>query len=268
MSSCSVRVVARFRPFNEIEKRKQDQAIREKFELHFPDETAVEVKIDKQNHNFAFDKVYDTDSIQCDVYEFAAKPVIDDILTGYNGTIFAYGQTGSGKTFTMFGVRHDPELKGIIPRASSQMFQHIDNDDTNTEYAIKCSFLEIYKERIRDLLNPASQDAAGLKIRESPQKGVWIEGLTEEFISSEEEIEELIALGEKCRSVAYTDMNATSSRSHSVFMITIEQKLEDGSQKSGKLNLVDLAGSERIAKTNASGKQLEEAKMINKSLPV
>lgn len=107
-----------------------------------------------------------------------------DVLAGYNGTIFAYGQTGSGKTFTMYGPDEmTPDLMGIVPRASRHIFQHIENDTRPIEYSIKASFLEIYREKIRDLLKPSDKE---LKVRESPQKGVWVEGLTEEFVSCEQ----------------------------------------------------------------------------------
>ena len=140
------------------------------------------------------------------------------------------------------------EDKGIVPRASSHIFDIIRNDDRAIQYSIKASFLEIYKENIRDLLQPSSNS---LPVRESPTKGVYVEHLSEEFVSSEEDISDLIAQGESSRSVASTKMNQRSSRSHSLFIITVEQKnLEDDSIKIGKLNLIDLAGSEKVCKLN------------------
>ena len=189
-----------------------------------------------------------------------------DVLNGYNGTIFAFGQTGSGKTYTMFGPDDITceEDKGIVPRASAHLFGAIRDDPREIQYSIKASFLEIYKENIRDLLHPATPT---LPVRESPTKGVYVEHLTEEYVSSEEDIAELIRLGEASRSVAATQMNARSSRSHSLFIIQVEQKnLADDSIKTGRLNLVDLAGSEKVGKTGATGNLLEEAKKINQSL--
>eukprot|EP01116_Phalansterium_solitarium_P010379 TRINITY_DN2510_c0_g1_i3.p1 TRINITY_DN2510_c0_g1~~TRINITY_DN2510_c0_g1_i3.p1 ORF type:complete len:843 (+),score=357.36 TRINITY_DN2510_c0_g1_i3:194-2722(+) len=267
MSSCSVRVMCRFRPQNAKEKKNNEKAVRSGFDIQYSGDTNVNLKIENTNHPFTFDRVFDPDTKQEEVYDVVAQPSVRDVLDGYNATIFAYGQTGSGKTFTMFGIRNDPNLRGLIPRASSYIFNAIEQDDSDIEYAIKISFLEIYKERIHDLLDPTgSKDGPGLKIRESPQKGIWVEGLSEEFATCEEDIEDLIKAGESLRATAATEMNERSSRSHSVLMVVIEQKLSDGSTKTGRLNLVDLAGSERVGKTNVTGKQLDEAKDINKSL--
>lgn len=174
-----------------------------------------------------------------------------NVITWFLLTIFySSGQTGSGKTYTMFGPDEITceEDKGIVPRASSHIFDIIRNDDRAIQYSIKASFLEIYKENIRDLLQPSSNS---LPVRESPTKGVYVEHLSEEFVSSEEDISDLIAQGESSRSVASTKMNQRSSRSHSLFIITVEQKnLEDDSIKIGKLNLIDLAGSEKVCKLN------------------
>lgn len=189
-----------------------------------------------------------------------------DILKGYNGTIFAYGQTGSGKTYTMFGdeSRQDEDQLGIIPRSCALLFNKLEEQKDVVEYSLKCSFLEIYKEEIQDLLTPNS--SLKLKIRESPAKGVWVEGLSQTSVISAQDVMECIRLGEKSRKIASTLMNQISSRSHSLFILTLVQKLQDGTTKSGSLNLVDLAGSERVNKTGATGETLEEAKKINHSL--
>jgi kinesin family protein 5 len=166
----------------------------------------------------------------------------------------------------MFGVDDDAsggELRGIVPRACAQLFDHIAQDTCNTEYTIKCSFLEIYREVVRDLLSPASP---ALRVREAPERGVWVDGLSQVFCTSPADIFELLRLGETARATSSTNMNAVSSRSHSLFVLELTQKLTDGSTKTGRLNLVDLAGSEKVAKTGASGETLEEAKKINQSL--
>jgi kinesin family protein 5 len=164
------------------------------------------------------------------MYEVCAQPAVEDVLNGYNGTIFAYGQTGSGKTYTMFGPNKSvlDDLSGIIPRSIFRVF-HALQEKTQTgeiQASVQASFLEIYCEEIRDLLNPSN---TRLKLHETPSKGVWVEGLSEVFVSSAEEALGVIEIGDKCRSVASTKMNETSSRSHSVFMLNITQQRSDGS---------------------------------------
>jgi len=163
----------------------------------------------------------------------------------------------------MFGADIvEEEKKGIIPRCCDHIFKHIQDDGSGSEFVVKCSFLEIYKEVIRDLL----QEGDNLKVRETPSQGVWVQGLSENTVNGPNEIIDLLKLGEQSRSVAFTKMNATSSRSHSLFIINIHQKTSEGSVISGKLNLADLAGSEKVGKTGAKGDTLEEAKKINQSL--
>ncbi|GAM26438.1 hypothetical protein SAMD00019534_096130 [Acytostelium subglobosum LB1] len=258
-TSCNIRVIARFRPLNSREKaQEKDQVV-----CQFPQDTQIIMTNNGNQVPFQFDRVFPPDTQQEEIFE-TVKSTVDDVLNGYNGTIFAYGQTGSGKTFTMFGSDDkEPEFAGIIPRTNVHIFNRIADDTTGTEFTIKCSFVEIYMENIKDLLNPKNTN---LKIRESKTNGIWIEGLTEEFVGDDQEILDLIALGEQSRSVSKTNMNQRSSRSHSLLILTIEQKSRDGSIKRGKLNLVDLAGSEKVAKTGAEGQTLEEAKKINQSL--
>ncbi|KAF2077864.1 hypothetical protein CYY_000826 [Polysphondylium violaceum] len=267
-TSCNIRVMCRFRPLNEREKQ-----IKENLNvISFPD--PKQVVITQSNNGqppqlipFTFDRVFPPTSTQDEVFE-TVHDTITDVLSGYNGTIFAYGQTGSGKTYTMFGPDNctdTPEEWGIIPRSNLLIFNSIAQDTSSNEFSIKCSFLEIYMENIQDLLNPKN-NSKNIKIRESKANGIWIEGLTEEYVGDENDIMELIAFGEQSRSVAKTKMNQRSSRSHSILIITIEQKSQDGSVKKGKLNLVDLAGSEKVSKTGAEGQTLEEAKKINQSL--
>ncbi|KAF9347393.1 hypothetical protein BGX26_001096 [Mortierella sp. AD094] len=215
--------------------------------------------------SFTFDRVFPWESKQKDVFDYSISTIVDDVINGYNGTVFAYGQTGSGKTFTMMGPSiDDEETKGIIPRIVDQIFASILASPSTMEYTVKVSYMEIYMEKIRDLLNPVNDN---LPIHEEKNRGVYVKGLFEVYVSSISEIHEVMRRGGNSRMVAYTNMNAESSRSHSIFVVTISQKnLVDGSLKSGKLYLVDLAGSEKVGKTGASGQTLEEAKKINKSL--
>jgi kinesin family protein 5 len=204
-------------------------------------------------------------SRQPEVFEFSIRSTVDDILKGYNGTVFAYGQTGAGKSYTMMGADIDnEEQKGIIPRIVEQIFASILASPGNIEYTVKVGYMEIYMERIRDLLRMENDN---LPIHEEKNRGVYVKDLTELYVSSVDEVYEVMRRGGLARAVAATNMNEESSRSHSIFVVTISQKnVETGSQKSGQLFLVDLAGSEKVGKTGASGQTLEEAKKINKSL--
>ena len=212
-----------------------------------------------------FDHVFDSNSTQKEVYDMAAKPIIDSVLEGFNGTIFAYGQTSSGKTHTMQGPSIDNiELQGVIPRMVRTVFNRIEASSATIEFSVKVSMIEIYMEKIRDLMDPSKDN---LKVHEEKGKGVYMADLTEQYIEAESEVYQIMKQGNSNRSIASTLMNAESSRSHSIFILTVTQNnLEDLSQKTGRLYLVDLAGSEKISKTGAAGQVLEEAKMINKSL--
>ncbi|KAI9091869.1 P-loop containing nucleoside triphosphate hydrolase protein [Phlyctochytrium arcticum] len=224
------------------------------------------VKFDSKDYPgvFNFDRVFDWTCTQEDVFEYAAGAVIDDVMRGYNGTIFAYGQTGSGKTHTMMGDMENDSMKGLTPRLVENIFATIFASPPHVEFTVRVSFMEIYMERIRDLLNPANDN---LPIHEEKTRGVYVKGLLEVFVGSIEEVYEAMRRGQSSRMTAQTNMNAESSRSHSTFVLTIQQKnLNDGSIRTGKLSLVDLAGSEKVGKTGASGQTLEEAKKINKSL--
>lgn len=214
---------------------------------------------------FTFDRVFDTNSRQTDIFDYSIRSTVDDILNGYNGTVFAYGQTGAGKSYTMMGADiDDEEQRGIIPRIVEQMFASILRSPGNIEYTVRVSYMEIYMEKIRDLLAPQNDN---LPIHEEKSRGVYVKGLLEIYVSSVQEVYEVMRRGGAARATAATNMNQESSRSHSIFVITITQKnVETGSAKSGQLFLVDLAGSEKVGKTGASGQTLEEAKKINKSL--
>ena len=217
---------------------------------------------------FTFDMVFDESTPQYGVYEAAAKPIVDSVLEGYNGTIFAYGQTGTGKTHTMEGKDDPVELQGIIPNAFRHVFDFIDSS-SDTEFLVRASFLEIYNEEIRDLLskNPNNK----LEVKEHSDTGVFVKDLTSFVVKGVDEIRQVLGVGKKNRTVGATLMNQDSSRSHSIFSITIESSsrgatADDSHIRVGKLNLVDLAGSERQSKTGATGDRLKEATKINLSL--
>jgi len=188
-----------------------------------------------------------------------------DLFKGFNGTIFVYGQTGSGKTHTMQGPDiHDSVMKGIIPRMIETIFSFVEEASETMEFLVKVSYIEIYMEKIRDLMAPNKMD---LKIRENKDKSVYIEGVTEEYVTCADDVIRVMDTGSANRKVAATNMNDVSSRSHSIFVWNVEQKnLQNGTTMSGKLYLVDLAGSEKVGKTGATGQTLDEAKGINKSL--
>jgi len=253
----NVRVCLRVRPQNAKEKEMSEEPC-----LAFP--TKQKVTVLSNDMSFEFDRCFNLETTQVEVFEFGARPIVDAVLQGFNGTVFAYGQTSSGKTFTMEGVIDSPELQGIMPRMVWTVFDGIYHADEHVEFLVKVSLVEIYQERVRDLLDPLKDN---LKIHEDKARGVFLGDVTESYVQSEQEIFDAIRLGNVNRTVAATQMNAVSSRSHLVFILTVEQKnLSDRSVKSGKLYLVDLAGSEKVSKTNVAGQTLEEAKQINRSL--
>ncbi|KND01940.1 uncharacterized protein SPPG_02448 [Spizellomyces punctatus DAOM BR117] len=256
----SIRVVCRFRPQNGREIKEGGVPV-----VQFDDEmTSVRLESKDYPGTFNFDRVFDWNTTQELVFAYSASAVIEDVMRGYNGTIFAYGQTGSGKTHTMMGDMENEEMKGLTPRIVENIFSTIFTSPPHLEFTVRVSFMEIYMEKIRDLLNPSNDN---LPIHEEKTRGVYVKGLLEVFVGSIDEVYEAMRRGQSSRVVAHTNMNAESSRSHSIFVLTITQKnLNDGSQKVGKLSLVDLAGSEKVGKTGASGQTLEEAKKINKSL--
>ncbi|KAM6934559.1 kinesin heavy chain-like [Xenentodon cancila] len=252
---CGVKVMCRFRPLSDAERIRGD-----KFIPKFNGEDTVVVA----GKPYVFDKVLLPNSEQVQVYETCAKQIVKDVLGGYNGTIFAYGQTSSGKTHTMEGNLHDPCFMGIIPRISRDIFDHIYSMDENLEFHIKVSYFEIYLDKIRDLLDVSKTNLA---VHEDKNRVPFVKGCTERFVSSPEEVMDVIDEGKANRHVAVTNMNEHSSRSHSIFLINIKQEnMETELKLSGKLYLVDLAGSEKVSKTGAEGSVLDEAKNINKSL--
>ena len=262
MEESNIKVYCRFRPLNESEERRSlnfCMKIQNSITVEIPNESSELLQ-------FTFDGVFAPDCTQQLVYDRAALPIIESVMQGFNGTVFAYGQTSSGKTYTMTGPSLSPEHMGIIPRMINTLFEIISETPDYIEYSVKVSYCEIYLEKFKDLLDPSMTD---LKIHEEKTRGVYIEGLSEHYVSSEQDVYELLKMGSENREVAYTKMNSGSSRSHSLFILTVNQtNSRDYSGKVGKLYLVDLAGSEKVGKTGAAGMRLEEAKNINKSLTV
>jgi kinesin family member 1 len=224
---------------------------------------------------FAFDKSYwsfDKSDKQFagqdNLFADLGNPLLDNAFKGYNNCIFAYGQTGSGKSYSMMGYGEEP---GVIPRICRDMFDRISSlqKDPNLTCTVEVSYLEIYNERVRDLLNPSTK--GNLRVREHPSTGPYVEDLAKLVVQSFPEIENLMDEGNKARTVAATNMNETSSRSHAVFTLTLTQKRHDvetamDTEKVAKISLVDLAGSERQSATGASGARLKEGAEINRSL--
>ena len=262
-----VKVVVRCRPMSEREVTSQHHRVVD-MDLEMGQ---VQVKNPKVAHGeppktFTFDRVFDWNSSQEDIYRTTAKTIVDSTLEGYNGTIFAYGQTGTGKSHTMEGKDSPAELRGVIPRAVEHIFDITQANSELTEFKVTVQYAEIYMERIRDLLD-RSGTKNNLEIRVDPARGVYIEGATEVVVKRDGELKKVLSRGSHKRHVSATGMNEESSRSHAICMISVAQKDRmDLTVKTGKLFLVDLAGSEMVSKTGATDQRLEEAKQINKSL--
>uniref|UniRef100_A0A0B7ATH0 Kinesin-like protein n=1 Tax=Arion vulgaris TaxID=1028688 RepID=A0A0B7ATH0_9EUPU len=266
-SEC-VKVVVRCRPLNEKEiadghGRVVDMNVKR---------GVVEVKNPKSGDSeslkkFTFDSVYDWSSKQRDLYDETFYELVDSVLKGFNGTIFAYGQTGTGKTHTMQGTKRSKDDWGVIPNSFEQIFQHISQSE-NQQYLVRASYLEIYQEEIRDLLS--KDQTKRLELKERTDTGVYVKDLSSFVTKSVKEIEHVMNVGNSNRSVGATNMNEHSSRSHAIFIVTIEcsEIGTDGENhiRVGKLNMVDLAGSERQSKTGSTGERLKEATKINLSL--
>ena len=259
-SPANVNVICRFRPMNELEKITGNEEV-----CVFTSPTSLQFNStrEKNKYRFNFDRIFPPSSTQEDIYSFGVKGIIDSVLDGYNGTVLAYGQTSSGKTYTMQGELSNEHTQGIIPRMISHVFNYIHQQE-GTEFMIKVSMIEIYLEKIRDLLDITRTN---LPIREDTIKGIYVDGCSEKYVGCPGDIFAALDLGSRNRAQAATNMNEHSSRSHSIFILTINQtNKKEGFSKVGKLYLVDLAGSEKISKTGATGLTLEEAKIINKTL--
>lgn len=265
-----IQVVVRSRPLNKKEKEDNRKSI------ITMDLEARQVSItnpdihDEQPKSFTFDAVYDENTKQKVFYEESCFGVIESTLEGFNSTIFAYGQTGCGKSFTMQGPSTtDDEMKGVIPNSFSHIF-HFVKMSKEIEFLIRCSYLELYNEEIRDLLGN-QKNPAKCELKEDPNKGVYIKNLTDVVCESPDDLYKMLDKGLINRTVASTQMNSESSRSHSIFTIIIEMSSKDPDSgkdmlRVGKLNLVDLAGSERQKKTGAKDQTLKEGIKINLSL--
>ncbi|XP_068111215.1 LOW QUALITY PROTEIN: kinesin-like protein KIF11 [Hyperolius riggenbachi] len=275
----NIQVVVRCRPFNQQERKANSHSVLE----CDPQKREVSVRTGAINDklgkkNYTFDMVFAPSAKQIEVYRSVVCPILDEVIMGYNCTVFAYGQTGTGKTFTMEGERsaqgeftweQDP-LAGIIPRTLHQIFEKL--SENGTEFSVKVSLLEIYNEELFDLLSPSPDVGERLQMFDDPRnkRGVIIKGLEEITVHNKDEVYHILERGAAKRTTASTLMNAYSSRSHSVFSITIHMKetTVDGEElvKIGKLNLVDLAGSENIGRSGAVDKRAREAGNINQSL--
>ena len=273
--SANVKVYCRIRPENEKEIESgmkicitpsSDNSVKILTESVGVDTGKDSSKNKSENfQTFTFDGIFPPETEQEKIFNIVAKPLINSALEGINGTIFCYGQTASGKTYTMEGIHNDPKLMGVIPRMMQYIFILIEKATSEIEYSVKCQYYQIYNEKIQDLLDIRKKDLA---IREDKNKGIWVEDCTEIYVSSEEEMYAVFKEGSNNRTVSATNMNKGSSRSHSLFVVTIFQRNTiTGSSKTGRIFFVDLAGSEKMAKTGIEGGTgLKEAQNINKSL--
>ncbi|XP_074501188.1 kinesin-like protein KIF1B isoform X13 [Sebastes fasciatus] len=276
MSGASVKVAVRCRPFNSREIGKESKCI---IQMQGNTTTILNPKAPKEPaKTFSFDYSYWSHTTPEDpsfasqnlVFNDIGKEMLAHAFEGYNVCIFAYGQTGSGKSYTMMGKQEEGQ-EGIIPMLCEDLFEKI-NEDNNKEklsYSVEVSYMEIYCERVRDLLNPKNK--GNLRVREHPLLGPYVEDLSKLAVTSYTDIADLMDAGNKARTVAATNMNETSSRSHAVFTIVFTQKKHDSetdlsTEKVSKISLVDLAGSERADSTGATGTRLKEGANINKSL--
>ncbi|XP_072263893.1 kinesin-like protein KIF1A isoform X5 [Pyxicephalus adspersus] len=275
MAGASVKVAVRVRPFNSREIGKDSKCI---IQMSGSTTTIANPKQPKETpKSFSFDYSYwshtsDEDSQfagQRQVYHDIGEEMLLHAFEGYNVCIFAYGQTGAGKSYTMMG-KQEPGQQGIIPQLCEDLFSRInDTSNDNMSYSVEVSYMEIYCERVRDLLNPKNKGK--LRVREHPLLGPYVEDLSKLAVTSYQDIQDLMDSGNKARTVAATNMNETSSRSHAVFNIIFTQRRHDAdtqttTEKVSKISLVDLAGSERADSTGAKGTRLKEGANINKSL--
>ncbi|XP_033620631.1 kinesin-like protein KIF1A isoform X3 [Fukomys damarensis] len=275
MAGASVKVAVRVRPFNSREMSRDSKCI---IQMSGSTTTIINPKQPKETpKSFSFDYSYWSHTSPEDINYASQKQVYRDIgeemlqhaFEGYNVCIFAYGQTGAGKSYTMMG-KQEKDQQGIIPQLCEDLFSRInDTTNDNMSYSVEVSYMEIYCERVRDLLNPKNK--GNLRVREHPLLGPYVEDLSKLAVTSYNDIQDLMDSGNKARTVAATNMNETSSRSHAVFNIIFTQKRHDAetnitTEKVSKISLVDLAGSERADSTGAKGTRLKEGANINKSL--
>uniref|UniRef100_A0ABM5EJP9 Kinesin-like protein KIF1C isoform X2 n=1 Tax=Pogona vitticeps TaxID=103695 RepID=A0ABM5EJP9_9SAUR len=275
MAGASVKVAVRVRPFNAREISRDAKCV---IQMQGKTTCIVNPKQAKDApKNFTFDYSYWSHTSAQDpnfasqrqVYKDIGEEMLLHAFEGYNVCIFAYGQTGAGKSYTMMG-KQEKDQQGIIPQLCEDLFARVsENQSPHLSYSVEVSYMEIYCERVRDLLNPKSR--GNLRVREHPILGPYVEDLSKLAVTSYEDIADLMDCGNKARTVAATNMNETSSRSHAVFTIVFTQRRHDeltdlDTEKVSKISLVDLAGSERADSSGAKGVRLKEGANINKSL--
>ncbi|KAH9804057.1 kinesin-like protein KIN-12F [Citrus sinensis] len=270
VSDPSVKVVVRIRPANDLE-RDSNQTVKKVSS----DSLAV------GERKFAFDSVLDSNSNQEDIFQVVGLPLVKNALAGYNVSLLSYGQTGSGKTYTMWGppsaMVEDPSPRskeGIVPRIFQKLFSEIQREQENSDgkqinYQCRCSFLEIYNEQIGDLLD---QTQRNLEIKDDPKHGFYVENLTEEYVTSYEDITQILIKGLSSRKVGATSVNSKSSRSHIVFTFIVESWCKEASSKcfssskTSRICLVDIAGADRNKLDDVGRKSVKEGKYVKKSL--
>uniref|UniRef100_A0A1Q3EUQ2 Kinesin-like protein unc-104 n=1 Tax=Culex tarsalis TaxID=7177 RepID=A0A1Q3EUQ2_CULTA len=273
----SVKVAVRVRPFNSREIARESSCIIEMSgnttcitNPKVPPGSSESVKRFNYDYSYWSHNPRDPEfSTQAMVYSDIGEEMLQHSFDGYNVCIFAYGQTGAGKSYTMMGKQEEGQ-EGVIPMICEDLFRRIqETESADLKYSVEVSYMEIYCERVRDLLNPKNK--GNLKVREHPTIGPYVEDLSKLAVTSYQDIHDLIDEGNKARTVAATNMNETSSRSHAVFTIFFTQRRVDKmtgleTEKVSKISLVDLAGSERADSTGAKGTRLKEGANINKSL--
>eukprot|EP00232_Nephroselmis_pyriformis_P027156 CAMPEP_0182869090 /NCGR_PEP_ID=MMETSP0034_2-20130328/9713_1 /TAXON_ID=156128 /ORGANISM="Nephroselmis pyriformis, Strain CCMP717" /LENGTH=382 /DNA_ID=CAMNT_0025001529 /DNA_START=206 /DNA_END=1351 /DNA_ORIENTATION=- len=272
LTTTNVRVAVRCRPFNDRERDMGAECC-----VTMTDKaTTIFNPVTKQERTFTFDYSYwsfdpkaENYATQDTVFKDLGGDVLDNAWSGYNVSLFAYGQTGSGKSYSMVGYGDD---EGIIPRVCNSIFQRVEAATSSAEvvYSVEVSMLEIYNERVRDLFNPAAS-RSGLKVRTHPKTGPYVDGLQSCGVRTYEDVYKLMERGTQARTVASTNMNATSSRAHTIFTLSITQtflRAGETGEISSKINLVDLAGSERSSATEGlrDEARMKEGININKSL--
>eukprot|EP00045_Choanoeca_perplexa_P012490 m.136546 g.136546 ORF g.136546 m.136546 type:complete len:888 (+) comp16025_c0_seq1:110-2773(+) len=268
----SVKVAVRVRPFNSREKKKKAKLIvqmeNNTTQIENP-ETGHKNTFAFDHSHWSFDQREDTPfADQVTLFTDIGQEIVDQTFDGYNSCTFAYGQTGAGKSFSMMGGESEDD-RGIVPRLCEALFARMEQEQDETlSFNVEVSYLEIYNEKVRDLLNPHSEH--NLRVREHPLLGPYVEDLSRLAVTSYPDIQAHLEAGNKARRTASTNMNATSSRSHAIFSLifqpTRSQSSSVKSEKLSKINLVDLAGSERASSTGATGDRLKEGASINKSL--
>jgi kinesin family protein 15 len=276
MEDSHIKVSCRVRPFNtkEINSNQIRRCVNIKKECE-----SVLLESKPEQKIFSYDFVADENMSQSDIFANIGMPITKSCIEGYNGTVLCYGQTGSGKTFTMFGpdISSDDNTrecdKGLVPRVFDFLWDNTNDSNSTRTVVYKCSFYEIYQEKVFDLLDTttssSSTQANSLQVREDSKSGVYVEGCIEAVVQSPADAKRILALGYRNRHVGETAMNRESSRSHAVFQLVMEATTNVNdviTKRSSRFCMVDLAGSERQKDTHASGDRLKEASVINKSL--